>query len=51
MEKGLKIKFRMLLGLIPTFVEVTEKNLVGRAFAPLNILNRINGNRDICDPE
>ena len=39
--KGLKLKVRKLLGLIPTFVEVTEKKLMGGAFPPPPILNRI----------
>ena len=30
--KGLKLKFRMFLGLIPRFVEVTGEKLVGRVF-------------------
>ena len=42
--KGLKLKVRKFCGLIPTFVEVTGKNLlVGRGwlFAPALILNRV----------
>ena len=33
-EKGLKLKVRKILDLIPTFVEVTEKKVVGGAFLP-----------------
>ena len=29
LAKGLKLKVRKFWGIIPTFVEVTEKNLVG----------------------
>ena len=32
--KGLKVKPRKVLGLIPTFVEVTGKKLVGGPFWP-----------------
>ena len=39
--KGLKLKFRKVLALIPTFEEVTEEKLVaGGPFAP-SILNRV----------
>ena len=40
--KGLKLKVRKSLGLIPTFAEVAEENLVagGALLAP--ILNRVN---------
>ena len=34
MAKGSKQKVRKLLGLIFTFPEVTDKNLIGRAFLP-----------------
>ena len=40
MGKGLKLKVRKFLGLIPTFVEVTGEKLVG-AFLPPPILNRV----------
>ena len=44
--KGLKLKVRKFLGLVPSFVEVTGEKLVGRAFllpCPLPpILNRVN---------
>ena len=39
--KGLKLKVRKFLGLIPTFVEVTGEKLVGWEFLP-SILTRIN---------
>ena len=45
MGKALKLKVRKFCGLIPTFVEVTGKNLVGAGglFAPTPlILNRVN---------
>ena len=43
MGNVLKLKVRKFLGLIPTFVEVTEEKLVGRAFfAPSLTLNRVN---------
>ena len=39
--KGLKLKFRKVLALIPTFEEVTEEKLVaGGLFGP-SILNRV----------
>ena len=38
--KGLQLKVRKFLGLIPTFVEVTGEKLVGGPFYPL-ILNRV----------
>ena len=45
--KGLKLKVEKFWGLIPTFAEVTEENLVGVGglFAPLPflILNRVKG--------
>ena len=43
--KVLKLKVRKVLGLIPTFVEVTGEKLVGRSFCsppPSTILNRVN---------
>ena len=46
MAKGLKLKVGKFLGLIPTFAEVTEENLVGvgGVFAPPSlILNRVKG--------
>ena len=39
--KGLKLKVRKFLGLIPTFPEVTEEKLVGGAFFPPPILNSV----------
>ena len=33
-SKGLKLKVRTFLGLIPTFVEVTDEKLVGGPFRP-----------------
>ena len=39
--KGLKLKVRKFGSLIPTFVEVTGKKLVGGPFCP-PILNRVN---------
>ena len=39
--KGLKLKVRRFLALIPTIAEVTEEKLVGGAFLP-PILNRAN---------
>ena len=33
-EKGLKLKVRKFLGLIPTFAEVTDETMVGGLFAP-----------------
>ena len=33
-EKGLKVKVRMFLGLVKTFVEVTREKLVGGPFCP-----------------
>ena len=38
--KGVKLKVRKFLGVIPTFVEVTWEKLIGGLFAPL-ILSRI----------
>ena len=32
--KGLKVKVRKFLELVPTFVEVTRENLIGGLFAP-----------------
>ena len=49
MAEGLKLKVGKFLGLIPTFAEVTEENLVGGGggggvFAPPSlILNRVKG--------
>ena len=40
--KGLKVKVRKFLGLIPTFSEVKGKNLVGGIIALLPMLNRVN---------
>ena len=40
-EKGLKVKVRMFLGLVKTFVEVTREKLVGGPFCPPPILNRV----------
>ena len=40
LTKGLKLSVIEFCGLIPTFVEVTEKNLIGGAFL-LPILNRV----------
>ena len=42
--KGLKLKVRKFLGLIPTFIEVTGEKLVGGLFAPPPhpIKNRVN---------
>ena len=42
LSKGLKLKVRKFWGLIPTFVEVTGEKLVGEAFLPPPILNRVN---------
>ena len=44
--KGLKVKARKFLGLIPTFVEVTGKKLagVGGLFTPSLILNSVQNN-------
>ena len=44
LAKGLKLKVRKVLGLIPTFVEVTGEKLVGLEgglFPPTLILNRV----------
>ena len=41
LSKGLKLKVKKFLGLILTFVEVTGENLVGGAFLPPPILNRV----------
>ena len=42
MTKGVKLKFRKFLGLIPTFVEVTGEKLVRGSFCPpAPILNRV----------
>ena len=38
--KGLKLKFRKFLGLIPTFGDVAGEKLVGEGFLP-PILNRV----------
>ena len=38
--KGLKLKVKKFLGLIPTFAKVTEEKLAGGAFYP-HILNRV----------
>ena len=44
LSKGLKLKVRKCLGLIPTFVKVTGEKLIGRSFRPLHpILNRVKG--------
>ena len=40
--KGLKLKVRKFLGIIPTFVEATGEQLVGRIFLVIPILNRVN---------
>ena len=40
--KVLKLKVRKFGSLIPTFVEVTGKKLVGGPFCPPPILNRVN---------
>ena len=42
--KGLRLKVRRFLGLVPTFVEVTEEKLVQRAFLPPTILNSVKAN-------
>ena len=42
--KGLRLKVRRFLGLVPTFVEVTEEKLVQRAFLPPTILNGVKAN-------
>ena len=42
LSKGLKLKVRKFWGLIPTFVEVTGKKLVGGLIGP-PILNTVNG--------
>ena len=34
--KGLKLKLRKFLGLIPTFAEVTEEKLLGGLLPPMN---------------
>ena len=34
LAKGLKLKFRKYLGLIPSFIEVTVEKLLGRTFCP-----------------
>ena len=50
--KGLKLKFRKLQAIIPTFVEVTGEKLVGGPFCPPPILNRVNTrsiNRHLID--
>ena len=39
--KRLKLKLRKFWGLIPTFVEIIGKKLVGGAFLPPPILNRV----------
>ena len=48
--KGLKLKVRKFLELIPTFVKVTGENLVGGLFTtpPPPILNRVKITKDIC---
>ena len=46
MAIGLKLKVRKFLGLIPRFVEVTGKKLVGGPFGP-HILNRVNDVKQI----
>ena len=48
-ERRLKLKVKKFLGLIPTFVEVTEKNLVRGAFLTPHILSRVKyGFRSDC---
>ena len=42
LSKGLKLKVRKLLELIPTFVEVTGGKLVGGPFCPPPVLNKVN---------
>ena len=42
--KGLRLKVRRFLGLVPMFVEITEEKLVQRAFLPPTILNSIKAN-------
>ena len=44
LSKGLKLKVKQFWGLILTFVEVTGEKLVGGAFLPSPILNRVNYN-------
>ena len=48
MAKVLKLKVRKIRGLIPTFVEVTGKKLVGGLFAspPSHILNKVKNIRN-----
>ena len=36
LAKGLKLKVRKFLGLVPTFIQVTVEKLVGGVFAPPN---------------
>ena len=47
--KGLKLKVRNFLGLIPTFPEVTKEKLVGGAFLPPPILNSVKRLLNIYD--
>ena len=47
--KGLKLKVRKFLRLIPTFPEVTEEKLVGGAFLPPPILNSVKRLLNIYD--
>ena len=42
--KGLRLKVRRFLGLVPTFLEVTEEKLVQGAFLPPPILNSVKAN-------
>ena len=42
MGKGLKLKVKMFWRLIATFVEFIGEKLVGEAFLPPPILNRVN---------
>ena len=44
MAKGLKLKVRMFLGLISTFVEVTGEKLVGAGRSLPPILNKVKYN-------
>ena len=47
----LKLKVRMFSGLVPTFIEVTRKKLVGGIFGPLPswiVLRPILANAFVC---
>ena len=47
--KGLKLKVRKFLGLIPTFIEITGEKLVGGTFLPPHPLPILNSVKSLDD--